>query len=52
MGRDLIKLGVEPGPEMGLILRKLYERQLDNAFETRAEGIAAARALLGKKESP
>lgn len=52
MGRDLIKLGVAPGPEMGRVLRRLYELQLDNVFDTRAGGVAAARDLLGKKGTP
>jgi tRNA nucleotidyltransferase (CCA-adding enzyme) len=49
-GRDLIELGVAPGPAMGKILKRLYEMQLDNAFESRAQGIRAAEALMrGKK---
>jgi tRNA nucleotidyltransferase (CCA-adding enzyme) len=51
MGRDLISLGVPPGPEMGKMLRRLYELQLDNAFETRAQGLKAAERLIkGKKK--
>jgi len=46
MGRDLIKLGVEPGPEMGRILKKLYKAQLDNGFETKAAGLERARRLV------
>ncbi|MGZ5489063.1 MAG: HD domain-containing protein, partial [Candidatus Aminicenantales bacterium] len=46
MGRDLIKLGVPPGPEMGRLLKKIYQAQLDNAFETKAEGLARARRLI------
>jgi tRNA nucleotidyltransferase (CCA-adding enzyme) len=50
MGRDLLELGVMPGPAMGKILRRLYELQLDNAFETRAQGLKAAEQILkGKK---
>ena len=49
-GRDLIELGVPPGPAMGKILKRLYEMQLDNAFETRAQGNRAAEGLIrGKK---
>lgn len=50
MGRDLLKLGVEPGPEMGKILKKLYRWQLDNRFETRAQGIKLARKLLWRSD--
>ena len=50
MGRDLIKLGVAPGPEMGKILKKLYKAQLDNEFETKAKGLKlAANIIQGKK---
>jgi tRNA nucleotidyltransferase (CCA-adding enzyme) len=46
MGRDLIKLGISPGPGMGKILKRLYELQLDNVFETKAEGLKAAERLV------
>lgn len=46
MGRDLIKLGVEPGPGMGKILKRLYRLQLDNVFENRAQGVKAAEKLV------
>jgi len=49
-GRDLIKLGVKPGPEMGKILKKLYRFQLDNRFDTRNEGLRMARKLIGEKQ--
>jgi tRNA nucleotidyltransferase (CCA-adding enzyme) len=50
LGRDLIALGVEPGPAMGKMLKRLYGMQLDNAFETKAQGIRAAEGLIkGKK---
>lgn len=48
LGRDLIKLGVAPGPEMGNILKRLYTMQIDSAFETRAGGLKAARKLVGR----
>jgi tRNA nucleotidyltransferase (CCA-adding enzyme) len=46
MGRDLITLGVAPGPGMGKILKRLYRLQLDNAFDTRAQGLKAAERLV------
>jgi len=50
MGRELIKLGVPPGPSMGKILKKLYKLQLDNEFETKAQGLEIAKKLAkGKK---
>ncbi|MBE3109041.1 MAG: HD domain-containing protein, partial [Acidobacteria bacterium] len=39
LGRDLIKMGVPPGPDMGKVLKRLYAMQIDNAFETRAGGL-------------
>ncbi|MGB7295512.1 MAG: HD domain-containing protein [Candidatus Aminicenantales bacterium] len=50
-GRDLIGLGVAPGPAMGKILKRLYEMQLDNAFETRAQGVRAAEHLFKEKKA-
>jgi tRNA nucleotidyltransferase/poly(A) polymerase len=49
MGRDLIKLGVAPGPGMGRILKRLYRLQLDSRFETRTEGLKLARTIVGGK---
>lgn len=48
-GRDLIELGMKPGPEMGRMLKKLYALQLDDAFETREEGLNAARKLIDEE---
>lgn len=50
MGRDLIKLGISPGPRMGRILKKLYELQLDNEFETKEEGLKIAQRINKKEE--
>jgi len=49
-GRDVVALGVAPGPEVGRIVREVYERQLDGAVTTveqarqEAERLVAARA--------
>ena len=51
MGRDLLRLGVAPGPGMGRLLKRLYKIQLDNGFETKAEGLRKARALV-EREKP
>jgi tRNA nucleotidyltransferase/poly(A) polymerase len=51
MGRDLIQLGVEPGPGMGKLLKRLYRLQLDNDFETRAEGLKAAEKLVRRTKA-
>lgn len=49
MGRDLIKMAVAPGPLMGKILKKLYELQLDNEFETKEEGLRIAKKIIEKE---
>jgi len=49
MGRDLIKIGISPGLEMGKILKKLYHLQLDNVFDTTEEGLKMARKIIEKK---
>jgi len=48
MGRDLIEMGVAPGPRMGKILKKLFELQLDNEFETKKDGLELARKIIRK----
>lgn len=47
-GRDLIALGVAPGPVMGTILRAVYEQQLDGAIATADEARIAAARLVGR----
>lgn len=39
-GRDLMTLGVTPGPAMGLVLSKLFDAQLDGAFTDLDGGLA------------
>ncbi|MCJ7579317.1 MAG: HD domain-containing protein [Candidatus Aminicenantes bacterium] len=50
LGRDLIDLGIRPGPEMGAILKKLYELQLDNDFDTRSKGLILAKNIIKLEE--
>jgi tRNA nucleotidyltransferase (CCA-adding enzyme) len=45
-GRHLLELGVEPGPRVGELVRRVYERQLDGEVTSLDEAVAAARALL------
>jgi tRNA nucleotidyltransferase (CCA-adding enzyme) len=54
-GRHLLDLGVAPGPEMGAILRQVYERQLDGRVTSVEEGLESARELLsaaGRRDPP
>jgi len=45
-GRDLIALGLTPGPRFGKILSACYEAQLDGAFADLIGGRAFLQALL------
>lgn len=47
MGRHLVALGVAPGPELGAILARTYDAQLDGAFVD----LAGARRWLLENES-
>jgi tRNA nucleotidyltransferase (CCA-adding enzyme) len=47
MGRHLLELGVQPGPDMGRLLDDCYEAQLDGEFTDAEQGIAYARQRLG-----
>ncbi|MBK9305513.1 MAG: HD domain-containing protein [Nitrospira sp.] len=46
MGRHLLELGVQPGPEMGRLLDECYEAQLDGEFGTLEEGLSFAKHKL------
>ncbi len=52
LGRHLIALGVEPGPRMGLLLKTLYERQLDGEITSTDDGLVAARLLVDHASGP
>jgi tRNA nucleotidyltransferase (CCA-adding enzyme) len=44
-GRHLLALGMAPGPEVGALLKQIYERQLDGGISTTEEGIEVAKRL-------
>ena len=46
MGRHLLELGVQPGPDMGRLLDDCYEAQLDGFFTTLDEGLTYANNKL------
>lgn len=48
-GRDLIALGIPPGRQMGAHLKKLYDLQLDGAFQTREQGLELFKEAQRKK---
>ncbi|MET0555349.1 MAG: HD domain-containing protein [Vicinamibacteria bacterium] len=45
-GRDVLALGLAPSPEVGRIVRAVYEQQLDGAVTTLDEARAAAAVLV------
>jgi tRNA nucleotidyltransferase (CCA-adding enzyme) len=47
-GRDVLALGVPPGPRVGRVVRAVYERQLDGAVTTADEARAEARRILAE----
>jgi len=46
MGRHLLKLGVQPGPDMGRLLEDCFEAQLDGIVSNLEEGLAFVAAKL------
>ncbi len=49
-GRDLIEIGLAPGPHFGGILRACYDAQIEGEFATLEEGIEYAREIIAKTE--
>ncbi|MGA9768223.1 MAG: polynucleotide adenylyltransferase [Blastocatellia bacterium] len=45
LGRHLIESGIAPGPQMGAILRRIYDLQLDGQITTLEEALASALRL-------
>jgi tRNA nucleotidyltransferase (CCA-adding enzyme) len=46
LGRHLLEMGMKPGPDVGVILKQIYERQLDGGIVTLDDGLSLARELL------
>ncbi len=51
LGRHVLQLGVEPGPRVGEILKRVYEKQLDGEVTTLEEGVRIAREVLSAPNS-
>jgi tRNA nucleotidyltransferase (CCA-adding enzyme) len=49
LGRHLLELGMKPGPEMGELLKKIYERQLDGEITSTEDAIKLAAQLLPQR---
>lgn len=50
LGRHLLALGLQPGPRIGVVLRQVYDRQLDGRVTTIDEAVQAAREILASPE--
>lgn len=46
LGRHLLSLGMQPGPQIGHVLKRVYERQLDGDVKTLEDALTLARELL------
>jgi tRNA nucleotidyltransferase (CCA-adding enzyme) len=46
MGRHLLEIGLPPGPEIGRVVRAVYEMQLDGRVSDLESALAAARRIL------
>ncbi len=51
MGRHLLELGLSPGPAIGELLSRVYERQLDGDVRSVEEAIALAKEMLAARTS-
>jgi tRNA nucleotidyltransferase (CCA-adding enzyme) len=51
LGRHLLELGLQPGPQLGEITREVYEMQLDGRVRSLEEAIAEAKKLINHKEA-
>jgi len=46
LGRHLLELGMTPGPEIGALLKRVYEKQLDGEITSTEEAVALASKML------
>lgn len=51
-GQDLIALGMDPGPQMGISLNRVYDAQLEGKLTTREEALAHIASQTQDKEKP
>jgi tRNA nucleotidyltransferase (CCA-adding enzyme) len=49
-GRHLIELGVRPGPQVGEVLREVYERQLDGGVADFDAAFELARRIAHDRQ--
>jgi tRNA nucleotidyltransferase (CCA-adding enzyme) len=48
-GRDLLALGMSPGPEVGRILKAVYQLQVDGQLRSSQQALDAAKALVAQE---
>ncbi len=48
-GKDLIALGLEPGPAIGIIIKLIHQKQLNGTINNPAQAIAEAQLLIAEK---
>jgi tRNA nucleotidyltransferase (CCA-adding enzyme) len=46
LGRHLLDLGMSPGPAVGVLLKQVYEKQLDGEITTTEAAIDHARRVI------
>ncbi|HUR20116.1 MAG TPA: HD domain-containing protein [Vicinamibacterales bacterium] len=51
MGRHVLEFGIAPGPAVGVLLKAVYEKQLDGEITTIEEALGALKALLDGRTS-
>ncbi|MGN1066090.1 MAG: CCA tRNA nucleotidyltransferase [Thermoguttaceae bacterium] len=49
-GRDIVSMGISPGPQMGNILTRAFEAQLDGLFSTTKDGVSFIKEMGWIKE--
>ncbi|HEY7055704.1 MAG TPA: hypothetical protein VH458_04225, partial [Vicinamibacterales bacterium] len=49
-GRHLLALGAQPGPQIGQVLREVYERQLEGTVSTFDEALTLARQIAKERQ--
>lgn len=50
LGRHLLELGLEPGPQLGEITKKVYELQLDGTVRSLDDAVNVAKRILAADE--
>jgi len=48
-GKDLIALGLEPGPAIGIIIKLIHQKQLNGTINSQTQALAAAQLLIAEK---